>query len=146
MRRFHFDLEKVLELRKYREQETEIELGRAIGVLTEIEQKIEANARDRRRAGEERFTSGAAEILAFDLYIRRLDKIRDGLLKDAAMAELKVSEARDAYLEASRDRKVLDKVKERRAKEYRKLMLTEETNVLDDISGGVPARLGASGG
>jgi hypothetical protein len=62
------------------------------------------------------------------------------------IVELKVSEARDAYLEASRDRKVLDKVKERRAKEYRKLMLTEETNVLDDISGGVPARLGQAAG
>ena len=54
--------------------------------------------------------------------------------------ELKVEEARNAFLEASRERKVLDKLKEKRQKEYRKEMLGEEAKVLDDISGGASAR------
>jgi flagellar FliJ protein len=51
-----------------------------------------------------------------------------------------VEEARRIYLEASRDRKILDKLKERRQREYHKKMLAEEVKMLDDISGGSAAR------
>jgi flagellar FliJ protein len=148
LKRFQFDLQKVLELRSYRERETEIELGRAIGALAEIEQKIGALAQERFRAAEGRFSPhcGAAELHSYDLYILRLDKTRDRLLEAAAQAELKVAEARELYLAASRERKVLDKLKERRHVEYHKAMLAEEVKVLDDISGGAPARANVSGG
>jgi flagellar FliJ protein len=148
LKRFKFDLEKVLELRAYREREAEIELGKAIGALVEIEHKISALARERFRAADERFAPhrSAAEMRSYDLYILRLDKTRDRLLEAAAQAELKVAEVRELYLEASRDRKVLDKVKERRYTEYRKTASVEEIKVLDDISGGAPARAKASGG
>jgi flagellar FliJ protein len=135
LRRFHFNLEKILKLRAYRERETEIELGRAVGVLTEIENRIFTLARDRTKAADEQFapTHTMAEIQNYERYILRLDKTRDQLLEDAARAELKIAEAREAYLEASRDRKVIDKVRERREKTYRKEMLAEEARVLDDI-------------
>jgi flagellar FliJ protein len=142
MKRFRFPLEKVLELRKYKERETEIELGRAIGELTEIENKLKALALTRIQAANERFSpnNGTMEIQSYDLYIMRLDQTKDHLLEEAAKAELKVEAARAAYLEASRDRKVFDKLKEKREAEYRKEMLVEETKILDDVSGGVRAR------
>jgi flagellar FliJ protein len=142
LKRFQFELEEVLEFRVYREKEAEIELGRAMGILAEIENRIKALAAERVQAAADRFSAknSAAEILAFDLYIRRLDVTRDRLLEEAAKAELKVAAAREAFLAASQDRKVLDKLKEQRQKEYRKLMFAEETKVLDDISGGTAAR------
>jgi flagellar FliJ protein len=134
MKRFHFSLEKVLELRKYREQETKIELGRAIGDLSEIENRIMAAAAERVRAAAGRFSSGndALEIISCDNYIRRLDQERDKLLEDAARAELVVEEKRELFLEASRDRKVIDKLKEKKEAEYRREMLAEETREMDD--------------
>ncbi|GHV89528.1 hypothetical protein AGMMS50268_00310 [Spirochaetia bacterium] len=142
MKRFRFPLEKILELRKYRERETEIELGRAIGELTEIENRIKALAIEKTKAAKERFSPNnvTVEIQSYDLYITRLDQTKERLLEEAAKAELKVEAARAAYLEASRDRKVFDKLKEKREGEYRKEMFAEETKVLDDISGGVRAR------
>ncbi|MDR1108841.1 MAG: flagellar export protein FliJ [Spirochaetaceae bacterium] len=142
MKRFRFSLEKVLALRAHREQETEIELGKAVGALSLIEQKIEVLAGERFRAGEERFAPeyGLADILTHDLYIRRLDDTRDRLLNEAAAAELKVEEARDEYREASRDRKVLDKLKEKRRREYHKAREDEDIKTIDDISGGASAR------
>jgi flagellar FliJ protein len=147
MKRFKFSLEKILELRKHREREAEIELGRAVGELTEIENRLKALAVDRLRAAGERFAShnSAGEIHNYDLYIMRLDQMKEKLQEAAAKAELKVEEARKIYLEASRDRKVFDKLKEKREAEYRKEMFAEETKVLDDISGGVRARAGISG-
>jgi flagellar FliJ protein len=135
---FHFSLEKVRELRKYREQESKIELGRAIGVLTEIENRIKTAAEDRLRAAADRFSPahGALEIINYNNYIQRLDLLTDQLLEEAAKAELVVEEKRTLYLEASRDLKVLDKLKEKKEKEYRKEKLAGETKELDDIFGG----------
>jgi flagellar FliJ protein len=66
-------------------------------------------------------------------YLVRLDNTKEQLLKEAAMAELKVEEAREVFIEASRERKVLDSLKEKKQKEYHKTKLNEETKVLDDI-------------
>ncbi|GHT53416.1 hypothetical protein FACS1894106_4240 [Spirochaetia bacterium] len=147
MKRFRFSLEKVLDLRKHLEQEAEIELGRAIGELTEIENRIKALAAEKTRAAKERFSlnNTAIEIQSYDLYIMRLDQTLDRLLEEAAKAELKVEEARAVYIEASRDRKAVDKLKEKQEAEYRREMLIEETKVLDDVSDGKRARQMVSG-
>jgi flagellar FliJ protein len=140
MKYFKFSLEKVLEFRAYREREAEIELGKAIGILTEIENKIFNLARERIKAAGERFSQGPGQIQNYDRYILRLDKTRDRFLEDAARAELKVAEARETYLAASKERKAIDKIRERRQGEYRKKMLAEEIKTLDDSSGGSLAR------
>jgi flagellar FliJ protein len=142
MKPFSFTLEKVLELRKYREQEAKIELGRAIGVLSDLENQILRLGEERSRAAQAQFSpqNSAAQIQQYAFYLLRLDNTKEQLLKDAALAEQKVEEARENYLDASRERKVLDKVKEKRQKEYRKAALGEETKTLDDINSSVRAR------
>jgi flagellar FliJ protein len=136
MKRFEFSMEKVLELRKYREQETEIALGRAVGELTAIEQRLERLAEERRLAAAGRFSpaNSAAHIRSYEFYILRLDKTKEELLEAAAKAAQKVEEARRIFLEASRDRKVMDKLKGKRAAEYRRETLAEETKILDDLA------------
>jgi flagellar FliJ protein len=136
MKRFRFGLQKVLELREYTEEEAKIELGRAVSTLNLIEQRIAALAGERTQAAMERFSPGRefTEIQSYERYINRLDQTRDKLLMDAARAELEVEEKRDIYLEASRDRKVLDKIKERREGEYRKFVQGEENKELDEVA------------
>ena len=131
MKRFSFSLEKVLSLRKFREQETKIELGKAIGELSEIENNIKSVAQERFRAGDQ-FSGNGAIIRSYMLYVSRLDLKKEELLADAAKAEIKVEGARAVFIEASRERKVLDKLKEKRSGEYRKMILVEETKSLDD--------------
>jgi flagellar FliJ protein len=142
LKRFHFELEKILVLRLNRERETELELGKAIGALTELENRIKRLAEERIAAAASRFgkTRGVTEILSYDNYILRLDRTKDTLVEAAAKAELAVEEARAAYVEASRERKVFDKLKERRRREYNKFALVEEVKMLDDISSGSAAR------
>jgi flagellar FliJ protein len=142
LKRFHFELEKILALRLNRERETELELGKAIGALAELENKIKRLAEEKIIAASGRFNKahGVTEILAYDNYILRLDKTKDALVEAAAKAELAVEAARAAYIEASKDRKVFDKLKERRRREYNAFVLAEEVKTLDDISGGSAAR------
>ena len=139
MKRFIFGLQKALDLRGYREQESKIELGRAIGVLTEIENRIRECAQRRHDAANRRFTDAAgtagsaAAMLDWDNYIKRLDQEAERLAREAARAELAVEEKRALYLEASRELKVMEKLKEKREKEYRKEMFAAETSELDDL-------------
>jgi len=138
MKRFAFSLEKVLNLRKHGEDEAKIELGRAISVLSDLEDKILALAQERARAAADQFnpSNSAALIQQYMLYIIRLDSKKEELLKEAAMAELKVEEAREAFIEASRERKVLDKLKEKLEKEHRKEALAQEGKALDEARRG----------
>ncbi|MDR1177475.1 MAG: flagellar export protein FliJ [Spirochaetaceae bacterium] len=142
MKKFVFKLEKVLELRGHYEKEAKIELGRAIAVLSDIEREIEETARKRVEAAAGRFLPGrtGAEIFNTDLYIMRLDQLRDRLFEDAARAELVVTEKREKYIEASRERKTLDRLKEKRLAEYKKAQSDEEIKTLDDIANGSRAR------
>ncbi|MDR2194141.1 MAG: flagellar export protein FliJ [Treponema sp.] len=137
MKQFSFDLESILDIRKHREQEAEIALGRAMGDLTRIERNIAAVAYEKARVSSERFALGygVAELLMFDRYVQRLDTDKERLIKEAAQAELKVEAARAAYLEASRERDVLDEVKSDEAATYRKEVFKEEAKMLDDIAG-----------
>ena len=124
-------MEKVLSLRKNREKETEIELGKAIAVLSGIEQNIQSVAEERFRSGEQ-YSGISAMLRSYMLYADRLDQQKERLLREAVLAEQKIEEKRAIYIEASRDRKVLDKLKEKQEGEYRKFVLSEETKVLDD--------------
>ena len=135
MKKFTFKLQKVLDMRKHREEETKIELGRAISILTEIENNIIRNAEIRRKAAAERFAeaSSAAAIISWDHYILRLEKESEQMIRDAAQAELIVEEKRGQYLEASRELKVLEKLREKREQEYRKNFFAAETAELDDL-------------
>jgi flagellar FliJ protein len=142
MKRFRFHLDKLLELRLYYEREAELALAKAMGELQSIQHRLQQLAEERAEAAAERFRPGrsVAQIQATDLYILRLDKTKETLLEAAARAELAVAEKRQAYLDASRDRKVLDKLKEKRLKDHKYQLTLEEIKTVDDISSGNCAR------
>ena len=137
MKRFRFSLEKVLKFREFSEQEAKNELGRAISILNAIENNIKHNALVHGQAVQERFsginTAGVLSMLAWDNYILRLEQEAQRLAEEAAQAELVVEEKRNIYLEASRELKVMEKLKEKREQEYRKEMFAAETRELDDM-------------
>jgi len=145
VKRFRFNLEKVLELRQHKEQEAKNALGQAISVLNAIENNIKQNALLHSRAVKERFTGinadanngaaiiGALSMFTWDNYILRLEQEAQRLMEEAARAELVVEEKRGEYLEASRELKVMEKLREKREQEYRKEMLAAETHERDDM-------------
>ncbi|MCL2008288.1 MAG: flagellar export protein FliJ [Treponema sp.] len=142
MKSFKFDLEKVLKLRKFREEEAKVELGKAIGILSGIESNIKIISHEMVRAQTDQFSPGNSVGLMqqYMYYLQRLDLHKEELLKEAALAELKVQESSEIYIEASRERKVIDKIKEKRLAEYRKDMIVNEGLELDEVSSSVLIR------
>jgi flagellar FliJ protein len=133
MKRYQFALQKVLQLRKYQEDEAKIALGQSIGVRTMIENNIKETSIKRYHAASERFAN-TAQITSWDKYIARLDQQAFKLAEDAARAELVVEEKRALYLEASIKCKTIGKLREKREKEYRKEMLDSQASEMDYLT------------
>ena len=133
MKRFKFNLEKILQLRKFREEECKIALGQAVAALNKIEDEIKGTAVKRHNAVSNRFAD-VGEMVSWENYILWLDSRAQQLMEEAAQAELVVEEKRAAYLEASKDLKALEKLKEKQQKEYRKETMVLQMAEVDDIT------------
>ena len=143
MKRFGFNLEKILKLRKFSEEQAKNELGKALGILAGIENNIKLNAQTRYNASQKRFSSVSTNhlnpesslnsIIQWDLYIARLDQEKEELLEKAAQAELVVEEKREIYMNASRDLKVMEKLKEKQFAQYKKEYQAHEIKTMDDL-------------
>jgi flagellar FliJ protein len=141
MKRFQFSLENILSLRKHEEREWELKLAAASGECSRLRLAIRDALRDKNIVLET--AEGGDDTYALQtrsLYIRRLDfqmfQWRK-LLEEKERIRLKIQKD---YLEASRKRKVLDRLREKRSNEYTREMRKKETKVLDDLSSSAAAR------
>jgi len=135
MKAFSWSLDRVLSLREFREKEAELALGKSISERDRVQANLEGNARKRVGASKSRKSGMAVEeLLSVEHYIRRLDTEREGLLEELTAAELEVERRRVKYVEASRERNVLTRLREKKEGEWRKKFLAEEAAALDDIA------------
>ena len=134
MKSYSFRLERILWLRRHTERMWEMRLAQATGACVLLENRI-------RRLQEEclyyaDFSPGgqilsAEDILASGELRRRLEFEIEGAGAALRDANAKREEVNRSYLEASRARKVLDKLKERKAEEY----YEEQNRVEEKIMG-----------
>jgi flagellar FliJ protein len=138
MRRFQFRLERFLELRRWKERECEIALARELGACLLLEKRIEEIGNEVSASMLSAFVAGIQiDVWAMarrELYLQRLANER--VRTEAALAEERkeLEKVRAKYLDAARERKVLDKLKERRSGEYYAHQLREEYKSVDDMN------------
>lgn len=142
MRRFKFRLAPLLELRDYKEREAEAELARKSGAVALLEAGLKENAGLSLEAAKARFRRGARaeDCIAAERYAWRLSAERDRLMKALAAAEFEREKARAAYIEASKEKETLEKLKERAEAAYYKAAGIEEVKFLDDLGAIAAAR------
>lgn len=134
MKNFEFSLEKLLSIREFEEKEAQIELGKAISVVNDLNNKLKYIAAERINSNESRSNSSDLNFLmSVENYINGLDFQKEQLLEQLAQAELVVEEKRKIMIEAMQKRKALDKLKENQYKVYKKELLREEEKILDEI-------------
>ena len=150
MRRFQFRLERLLEIRRYREREWELKLAAATGRCFMLRQQIQNRRQAILQSIRDREQPlgflNVQSLFACELYIERLDQEIGKLEIELEQKELKRQEVQHSFLDASRERKVMQKLKERKQTEYYREQKKEEINVLNDISTGISARRERLGG
>ncbi len=138
MRRFRFRLEKLLDLRRHTERQWELKLAEATGAVALVQRRISEIGEEMTAGRAERFRE--TKVASFDtlyaneLYLKRLE---DELVVKKEELERKMAERAEIqkeYLEHSKKRKVLDKLKERKEEEYYKEQLNEDFKVADEIT------------
>ena len=143
MRSFDFRLEALLRIRRHRERSWELKLAEVSGACILLEGRL-------RELDEERAAHSACtfdgilyslpDLLARGAYALRLEKEIAGTRRELEEKRRERVQVNAEYLAASRDRKVLDKLKERRSREYYRSQLKEEGKALDEIGAGMAVR------
>jgi flagellar export protein FliJ len=136
VKRFHFRLAPLLQLRAFHERKAELVLAERAGACAVLEARISENLERRVRSAGEGFAPGRdiSDFRTTEFYLRRLDVERERMTAELAACEIAREEARSAYILKRRDREAVDKIRERRETEYYRLALREETKVLDDLA------------
>ena len=151
MKAFHFNLERILNLRAYREREWELKLAEATGRCVRLRREIDADLKRKAAELTRRFerTLNPQVLDISNRYVARLEQQISANESRLTYAEEARNEVQRKFLEAQRDRKVLDKLKERKSEAFIKEERLEEVAEIDDMNTERSAfmkHLGGSGG
>ena len=135
MKKFQFTLQKLLDIRTFREKEAETDLGRAVAAreaiilrLTEIAQE---EIKTRRSLWSSLKTS--EELTLHENYLERLRIEREKQEKALLEAEFIVEKMRKLYIKAHQERLIVSKLRERKEGEWKAEGLKQQDAILDDI-------------
>jgi flagellar export protein fliJ len=135
MKKFQFTLQKLLDIRTFREKEAETNLGRAVAAreaiilrLTEIAQE---EIKTRRSLWSSLKTS--EELTLHENYLERLRIEREKQEKALLEAEFIVEKMRKLYIKAHQERLIVSKLRERKEVEWKAEGLKQQDAILDDI-------------
>ncbi len=140
MKQFEFKLQKVMETTKIREELKKRELAKALVVFAQNESLLEAML-DRLEEQIEEYNTRklkpsmtASDLINFSHYTEKL--LTDIQHQKKTIEDLaeKVRQHREKLIEVTKDKKILERLKERRYEEYRKKLRSMEQKFMDELS------------
>ena len=138
MRRFHYRFQRILEIKERMEEARKLALGEVVAILNQEQQSLEhleATQARYRRASKTLATAPLQPVLlgTNENYLLRLRREIDQQLERIGAAEEKVEERRNELLEATKERKVFEVLRERDAQSYDLQRRRTETMALDEV-------------
>lgn len=134
MKKFSFSLDKVLSLRVFYEKEAEIALNRAVSERDIVKNKIE-NIDAKVLEYSPIFSQDVdmSILLSTENYIKGLKVKKVELEEELISLESKVKLCIEKYTEKSKDRKILERLKDKKFEEWKKAFNKEEAIIIDEI-------------
>lgn len=135
MKKFHFRLQKLLDLRTFREKEAETALGRAIAARDAITLRLMEIARQElnTRRSLESCARTAHEFALHAHYLERLHHDRERQQHALVEAELVIDKMRALYIQAHQSRLIVTKLREKKAEHWKTESYKQQDAVLDDM-------------
>ena len=131
--RFNFSLETLRKYRKSIEDQRRLELA-SLREKQFLEEEKLCEIRDTQRTLQRNFQDKNGKTKGYLLYLDDLS--RQSIVQRKAISELseKVIEARDNLVEASKSKKIIEKLRDQKYEQYRQYLVKQESKVLDDIT------------
>ena len=138
MKKFKFRLQRVLDTKEDFERQRQRELGEAQQGLMIAEEKLDTLNREAEEQDERQriLISGRAKVAELMVNNRWRVELRKRIAlqsKEVKRCERLVEERRLILLEATKERKVLEKLKEKQREQHRKEYFGEQQRILDEI-------------
>lgn len=135
MKKFKFELEQVLEIRTFEQQQAEGELAKCIAVENEINENLAiiANQYDALKKS----TKGSldfSEMMGQSQYANLLDYQKEQLLLQLAQAKLETEEKRKVLTECMKKTSALEKMKELQYEDYKLELNQKENRRIEELS------------
>lgn len=135
MKKFSFELEKVLEYRNFEKQEAEAELAKALAEEARIKENLEMIAQQFVVSNQSvNSTSSFDDIIAQSRYKNLLNYQKEELLKELAQANIITEEKRSILQECMKKTIALEKLKERKKEEWKDAADYEEAEAIDETA------------
>ena len=136
---YKFNLESLLNHRRYQEEILQKELALSKRNLTEAQQKLRLIKREKHKYSQELQWRQKEKAFAFEIglylrYLERLSKNLDVQKNRVLAAEKNLHLKRKELIEIMKKRKALDKLKEKGRMRYRGQILKEDRNFMDEIA------------
>lgn len=134
MKKFRFELEDVLNFRKFERQQAEIELGKALAVEREIQDKLDNLAAQQVEVAEK--SKGSKDFQDIANAYRFYDFVRaqtEYLMNEMSKAKIVSDEKREILRAAMQKDDALERLKDEQLEEYRNAEILEADNIIDDI-------------
>ena len=134
MKRFEFSLNNVLSRREFHEKEAEVALSRAVGERDIVKIAIEDLDLKIKEASYLFSKDLDINILFYtENYVRGLKIKKLQLQEKLIKLEKNVQICIEHYINSSKDRKLLEKLKEKKLGEWKKMVKKEEIIAIDEI-------------
>ncbi len=135
MKKFRFELQDVLEVRKFEEDAATAELAKALAVETEIQNNLNiiASQYAATKAGVQG-SLNPADYIASNQFYKLLEYQKEELLKQMAQANIVTAEKRKILNEILQKVQALEKMKEEEYKSFQVESQREEDNQADEIN------------
>ena len=136
MKKFSFELEKVLENRNLEKPEDEAELAKPLAEETRIKENLEMIAQQFVVSNQSvNSTSSFDDIIAQSRYKNLLNYQKEEILKELAQANIITEEKRSILQECMKKTIALEKLKERKKEEWKDAADYEEAEAIDETAG-----------
>lgn len=134
MKKFNFTLQKVLDLREFQKSQAQSELGKAVAEENRIQSTMNMIAEARVNSIHEADKmKDIKSLYGVNLYFQLLEQRRKQLETELVKAKMVTDEKRGVMREAMKKVKVLETLKDHRKLDWKKQVLKEEDDQIDDI-------------
>ena len=134
MKKFNFQLEDVLSIRNFQQEQAEIELGKALNEEQKISDKLQMIALQHAECVKSMEGSvDFSAIISAQQFFAMLEEQKNFLLEELAKAKIVTEQKRKILQEHMKKTASLQKLREKELESYNSEKLLEEETFIDDI-------------
>lgn len=135
MSKFKFELQNVLEIRNFEQQQAESELAKCIAVETEINKNLEVIAMQYAALKQQMKGSlDFSDMMSQSQYSKLLDYQKEQLLTQLAQAKIETEEKRKILTECMKKTSALEQMKELQYEDFKLEMKRKENRRIEELS------------